>query len=522
MLRAFLVPSVILLLGLSEGPAVEISEFQARGETRWIELRHEGANALSLDGYQLRVIPDEGTASRHTLSGIQLDPGESFAVIPLGSGPGEADLQLPRRDSFLALIAPDGTTLSAFEQYPEQRDDVSFGREHGKDSPVYFLVPTPGEPNRDGVHGFVADTKFSVDEGFHHEPFNLVISSESEDAVITYTSDGTVPSIFNPGACIYTKPIPIERTTVIRALATQLNHVPTDLDTQTYLFLDDVLQQPELPEGFPPSWGSGPGVVSPLLGLSDYAIDPRIRDTTYTDMDGESFTLREALLAVPSLCMTLPIGSLLDPQTGLHALARHKGAEWERPTALEYFDENGERAFQINAGFRMQGGWNRYPESFKNSFRYYFRGEYGEAKLDYRLFPDSPADRFDALIPPVRKRQGLVQSVASSGRLQQQLARASDLHPGSVAAGLATRPRAPDRSRPVRPSLHQRPLLGPLQPRGACRRVVRTRLLRWRRRRIRRHQMDPFGGDGDQRRQRRCLERTAQTGERKRAFFRDL
>ncbi|MGY8686147.1 MAG: CotH kinase family protein, partial [Verrucomicrobiales bacterium] len=210
--------------------------------------------------------------------------------------------------------------------------------------------------------------------------------------------DGSIPSLFNRNSKRYAGPITIDHIMIIRAWAAKPGYEPTNLDTHTYIFRNDVLHQPQFPDGFPESWGSGPGVNAVMPGLSDYEVDPRIRDATYVDRDGETFTLDDALRSIPSLAVTLPIKTLLGPETGLHALARNKGAEWERPISLEYFEESGNRAFQINGGIRMQGGWNRLPESFKKSFRFYFRSEYGDSKLEYPLFPDSNVTTFDTLI----------------------------------------------------------------------------------------------------------------------------
>src|ERR1044071_4370560 len=112
----------------------------------------------------------------------------------------------------------------------------------------YFATPTPGAPNGSGFYAFVSDTKFSVDRGFYDTPFSLSITTATANATIRYTTDGSVPSLSN--GTTYTGPITINATTVIRAAGFASGFEPSDVDTQTYIFLNDVIGQS--PDGSPP------------------------------------------------------------------------------------------------------------------------------------------------------------------------------------------------------------------------------------------------------------------------------
>ena len=103
---------------------------------------------------------------------------------------------------YLAIIGPDGQeVIQQFSpNYPPTPKNISYGKSG------YFLEPSPGNPNGgELVQGFVKDTKFSVDRGIHNEPFDLIISSETEGSRIYYTTDGSVPN--PPNGQIYSKPI---------------------------------------------------------------------------------------------------------------------------------------------------------------------------------------------------------------------------------------------------------------------------------------------------------------------------
>ena len=82
----------------------------------------------------------------------------------------------------------------------------------------YMTEPSPGESNGDSqITGFVADTRFSVDRGFYEEPFDVEISTDTEDAEIRYTVDGSVPTSTN--GSVYAGPVRISTTTTLRATA---------------------------------------------------------------------------------------------------------------------------------------------------------------------------------------------------------------------------------------------------------------------------------------------------------------
>ena len=368
----------------------------------WIEIHNPSPGAVPLSGYTLTDTADHSIKWPFPSNFVLTENG---FVLVRASGieaddeTMQASFRLAREaGSYLALLAPDGNAISTYT-YPEQRAGVSFGSDDG-DAPVYFLQPTPGSINEGtGFQGFVADTQFSVDRGFYSESFDLAISTQTEGASILVTLDGSRPDPGNPSTFIYTIPLNIEGTSVVRAAAYLDGLAPTNINTQTYLFISDVLEQPQQPAGFPPSWGDVPGVVASVAADSDYEMDPRIvDDAPFTDLDEEDFDWNDALRAIPTMSLVLPIGDLLDPEDGLHARATNRGRAWEREASLEIIDPVRGTSVQAGCGLRMQGGWNRFPEMLKKSMRLYFRGEYGDPKLRYPLFEDSEVAEFDRLV----------------------------------------------------------------------------------------------------------------------------
>ncbi len=201
----------------------------------------------------------------------------------------------------------------------------------------FFREPTPGEPNiTEAILGFVADTRFSADRGFYDAPFSVAITTQTSNAEIRYTIDGSAPT--EEGGVLYTVPVLIERTTVLRAAAFKAGLEPTNVDTHTYIFLDDV-------------------------------ITSNVMDTAITEDPLYAPQMRAALTDLPTV--SIVTGESINDNV-------------EVPMSLEWIPPDGCPGFQENCGVRYFGG--AFTSFAKKNFRMYFRGEYGARKLRYPLF----------------------------------------------------------------------------------------------------------------------------------------
>jgi len=261
----------------------------------------------------------------------------------------------------------------------------------------YFVLPTPGGPNGDVSYGsgLVKALAPSVPHGFYDQPFDLAISSATPGATIVYTVDGSLPTLENGSQFIATGgdapstlTLNIARTTTLRAKAYHGDDLPSDVLTQTYLFLDDILAVS--PDRQPPAgWPAGP-VNQQVL---DYGMDPDILDDTRFGP-----LVRQALLDLPSISLVTDQANLTDPGTGIFVnakLSRNNSRSWERPVSVELVNPDGAEGFQIDAGLRIRGGASRKFNNPKHAFRLFFRGEYGAPKLTYPLFGAEGVTTFD-------------------------------------------------------------------------------------------------------------------------------
>ena len=225
----------------------------------------------------------------------------------------------------------------------------------------YLAMPSPRGYNGETFDGFVGDTQFSVDRGFYEESFNLEITSSTEGAKIRYTLDGTAPSTTN--GILYEGPINVDKTTVLRAIAYMSGFRPTNIDTHTYIFPEDVVDQPRMRNSVTQSNTLGPQMIDSLKSVPTISI---VTDNPSPFTNESSGNIRS-----------------------------------ESPASVEMIFSDGSRGFQEDGGLKHFGGY--YTNFRKKSFRIGFRSKYGATKVNFPLFDGfnykyyPPTDRFDIM-----------------------------------------------------------------------------------------------------------------------------
>ncbi len=312
------------------------------------------------------------------------DPDSSATAAHFGIEPETIPISLTP-----GLLAS-GTNILAIHGLNAAAEDDDFliqaeiEGELGADFPTrYFWPPTPGQANGSGYLGFVADTKFSVNRGFCSAPFHVTVSSATPGASIYWTTNGSPPSPAN--GFLFTQPVWIDRTLALRAVACAPDRIPTEVETHTYIFLDQVLDQPNSIPGYPTTWqGSYP---------ADYEMDPNIvRHPVYGS------TISNDLRSLPSLSIVTSHADLWDTSTGIYRNSTSTGTGWERPASAELILPDGSTAFAINCGLEIHGNASRdNARTPKHSLRLSFKSEYGAAKLRYNWF-NGRVDGFDTIV----------------------------------------------------------------------------------------------------------------------------
>jgi len=389
-------PNTLLPLRLNEILArnsTGISDGDGRRED-WIEIYNPNAVAVNLDGYYLT--DDEFLLTQWNFPAVTIAANGYLIVFVSGTdrvdggGNPHTNFQLSAAGEFLAIVRPNGTTIddSFSPSYPEQFTDISYGIPTTGGDPVFYQSSTPGAVNSASAYpGVVKDTNFSIDRGFYDAPFQVAITSGTPGAIIRYTTDGSKPS--PSSGTVYSGPVDITTTTNLRAIAYFGGWLPTNVDSHTYIFLDDVVRQPTDPPGWPSTWGT----ISQGTVPSDYEMDPRVVD----DVLGiAEHTVSDALLDIPTVSISMPQSDVTGGSNGIYT---NPGSRIERECSIEYIRPDGTPGFQEDCLIVPHGNSSRNPYRMqKHSLRLIFTSEVGTSKLRYPLFPDSDIEEFNKLV----------------------------------------------------------------------------------------------------------------------------
>lgn len=244
----------------------------------------------------------------------------------------------------------------------------------------FFATPTPGADNGPGYLGLVAGAKFSVERGFYETPFTVAVTTATAGASIYWTTNGSLPSPTN--GILYTGPVSIPGTRLLRAAAFLANHIPSVPDTHSYIFLSQVLQQPNNPPGHPAVWQAN--------YPADYEMDPNIVNHPVYGP-----TLASDLRSIPTLSLVSSHDEFWSSTTGIYPDAT---LEREVSTSVELFNGDNTSQFQINSAIQTHGQAGRDKvRSAKHSLRLEFKAGYGPSRLNYDWFGGGVTD-FNAII----------------------------------------------------------------------------------------------------------------------------
>ena len=307
----------------------------------WVELYNSGTTSVNLNQY---AISDKDNADKAwKLPGITLKPGKHILVY---CDKVENGLHTPFRlesgKGCNVYLFNNGKVIDKVEGLKKQpAPNIAYGRKtDAGDTWGYMATPTPaatncGETCKDILGSPVFSEKGRVMKNGKAFKLELSLPEGSEGAEIRYTTNGSEPT---RTSYLYSSPINISKTTVVKAKLFQDGKLSPRSSTQSYIFFTR-------------------DITLPVISISTdnkYFYDNKIGiyvDGTY--------------------------------QSG----KKNYEFDWRRPTNIEFFFEP-EQESQINqlCETRIMGGATRGNKM--KSLAVYANKRFGAKRLDYEFFPD--------------------------------------------------------------------------------------------------------------------------------------
>ncbi|MFK8055845.1 MAG: lamin tail domain-containing protein [Saprospiraceae bacterium] len=354
------------------------------GKSDWIELYNSNDFPVSVGGLYLS---DKATdLTKWQIGSATPIPARGFLTIFADGEPHlggfHADFKIGSGGETITLVQALGNDLVILDQVDsgEIPFKTSAGRStEGATDWVLFGTQTPNAPN-DGTLSWLETPEFSLNHGAYNSPQSLTLSHPETGVTIYYTTDSSDP---DNGSTVYTGPIPVFETTAIRARAYKSGHVPSQIETKSYLF-----------------------DASATLPVVMITTDP---DNLYDDEIG-IYTVGTNGLNAGFCSDDIPVNYWQD---------------WERPAHITFFETDGEEKFAVEAGIKISGNCSR--RNALKSLNIYLRGNtYGDGDIDYKLFPNRDYKKYKRL----RLRnsgQDFKHTMLRDGTNQQMLAEVTDV-----------------------------------------------------------------------------------------------
>jgi hypothetical protein len=227
---------------------------------------------------------------------------------------------------------------------------------------------------------------FNVSSGFYDEAFGLEITCADENAVIYFTTDGSIPTedseVYTDGMLLVNKTDEDNVLSAITGVNPSGDYVPSE----------NVIKA---------------NVIRAVAKLTDGTMSDVTSGTFFVGVDREA-----EYGSLPIISMYTDSDNLFDYETGIYVMGTsydewleensanqykegwekegnftQKGREWERPAEIEYMPSDETEGFSQNVGIRIMGAASR--RNSQKSFRIIAREDYGSKNIKYSLISNN-------------------------------------------------------------------------------------------------------------------------------------
>jgi len=305
--------------------------------TDWIELYNTSATPINLAGYYMS--DDKFTPQKWQVPTAISIPANGRIMVfcnergVVQGGQIHTSFKLTQmKGEYFVLANASGVIVDSVKFIPTQANHSRGRKTDGAAAWGLFDTPNPNAANVNAKDGYAAKPQMSVSPGFYTSAQNVNITTSDPTLQIRYTTDGSVPTATST---LYSTPIVVSNTTVIRAVAFSSNPliVPSFTETNTY-FINVV--------------------VAPTMNI-------------------------------------------ISVSGNYNGLFTSWGASQGTNTSFEFFDNNKQFKFEFEGVSKRHGhdSW-AYPQK---GFRVYVKDEFGyDYAMKYKFFNNSFRDTFQQII----------------------------------------------------------------------------------------------------------------------------
>ena len=297
----------------------------------WIELQNVSDEVIDLSEYA--ISDSSSNLQLFQLPQKELKPGEMVIVICSGNTELTGSyIHAPftlNRDECWVYVSHLERGISDYLRIAGVPLQGSGGRMDGQNGLFYFSTPTPGSQNIGGAAEITEDPFVETPDGVYNDVTDVRVALSGEGQ-IRYTLDGSEPTMYSK---LYTEPLVLTKTTVVRAKSYSEGKLPSQVVTASFIINEN---------------------------------------------------------------HTLPVVSIAASPSGLfgsEGIYTRYFWNHEIPCNLTLYEGDG--GFSVDCGLKLYGHTGL--ELPKKSFKVNFRSQYGESVLNYPVYGEDGPFLYDSL-----------------------------------------------------------------------------------------------------------------------------
>jgi hypothetical protein len=317
----------------------------------WIELYNASSETISLKSWY--ISDDKEDIKKWKFPDRQIKAGEYFLIFASDKDKNSkyvhTNFKISSKGETIYLSNQNEELIDEI-QIPKLLTNISYGISIENNDKVYYSESTPRADNSSNEFLGIVDSKleFSHPGGLVSQEINLSITGNSDDEIIRYTTDKSVPNMDSQELL---SSIKINKTTIVRAKIFKDNYISSYDNSKSFIFNS-----------------------SHSLNVVTLVSEP---DNFFDENNGIYVYGKNASSNWPFY-------------------GANFWEDWEKPIQFSYYEKDNKLGIEFNAGVKIFGGGSRAND--QRSLSIFSRNKYGVGEMDYQFFDNVNYDKFQALI----------------------------------------------------------------------------------------------------------------------------